>query len=271
MRIGIGVPTRNRPYHLPLLLSALLRQDHREWDLVIVNDWDREEDLLEHPKVTKLVGMMREQGHEVQIAKGIRRGPPFAHNIAMRSLSHDLILRIDDDQFPQPDFLTRLCEPFLQDSEGRIGAVGGVYPPVDYTISWAPAAERHRRNLSFAQPFLQLCWHKNNSWYLTDSLHSSFLYRREAVEKAGGFPECYSEAGSTEETDTSLRIRQAGYWLLVVTGAVAWHFMSETGGLRDLDRLEELRRSDDQVFKARFNGIDLWKVGGGMRLIARRD
>ncbi len=248
MRIGIGVPTRNRPYHLVLLLSALLRQTKEDWDLVIVNDWDDEANLEEDKKVRKLVGMMSERGHRVRIVRGVLLGPPFAHNIAMRNLDHELILRLDDDQLPEPDFLEKLCRPFENDIGGKIGAVGGVYPCLDLTLVGKDGREE----------CLQTSYHTKDACYSVEVLHSSFVYRRRVVEKIGKFPECYSAVGHREETDTSMRIKTAGYKLLVVTKAVAWHFMAD-GGVRDIPNHDELKKRDDAVFMKRFGRRPKWK------------
>jgi len=248
MRVGIGVPTRNRPYHVVLLLSALLRQTKRDWDLVLVNDWDDGKELIGNVKVRRLIGMMEEEGHDVRILRGVRLGPPFAHNMALHNLKHELILRLDDDQLPEPDFLERLCRPFDGDTEGEIGAVGGVYPCLDLTLVGKDGREER----------LQTSYHAEDTCYPVEVLHSSFLYRRRVLEEIGGFPECYSAVGHREETDTSMRIRMAGYKLLVVTRAVAWHFMAD-GGVRDIPDYDKLKRRDDAVFIRRFGRRPGWR------------
>jgi glycosyltransferase involved in cell wall biosynthesis len=59
-----------------------------------------------------------------------RQGLDFARNRAIEEARGEILVLADDDILVEPDWLSRLIEPFLQDRAGRIGAVGGEVIPV---------------------------------------------------------------------------------------------------------------------------------------------
>jgi len=58
----------------------------------------------------------------------------------------------------------------------------------------------------------------------------AMLIKREVIEKVGYFDEVYSPAYG-EDIDYSMRVRQAGYKLVVVPNAILWHKVSQSTGV----------------------------------------
>lgn len=260
MRIGIGIPTKDRPDYLAILLVCLLNQTWPQWDAVIVDDGGSP--LFNGASCWSLEVLLREvrrQGHAVEVIPGARQGPPQAHNLALQHLPHGLILRLDDDQAPCPDFLEKLCAAMHGDRADDVGAVGGVYPFLEEVRcfeDYPPQVQTQSFQAGF-DARVQCSLHRTAAVLEVRHLHSSYLYRRDVV-KQFGFPTCYSPVGHREETETSLRIRLAGYRLLVVTDAIAWHFKAPTGGIRSHCRVADLRAEDELVFRSRClaDGLD---------------
>jgi GT2 family glycosyltransferase len=229
------VPTRNRHPYLAILLSSLLSQTFTHWDLLIVNDGDsglREDSLLKG-----LFDIIEKKGHTINIISGPRKGPGHAHNLILANSSTSLILRVDDDVYLEPIYIEILYE-FIKKGE-RVGGVGGrvlnpkylTHPP-QFSMDW-------RGKMIYKDGhFIPYEYHRfppspEEKPYEADHLYAHFLYYKEVVEKAGGFPEVYSQMGRREETDTTLRMKMAGYRLFVLPRAIAWHLHSIFGGIRD--------------------------------------
>jgi len=235
-RIEIAIPTRGREQNLLMLLQALRCQTFQQWDLTIVDDNDDPALLRQSHTFNVMLNLMHMEGHLWHIIRGTRQGPHFAHNILLMSARHELVLRLDDDLVPSPDFVAKLLSPFSK-GDARVGAVGGVFPdprkPHMEDCFLTSPEMRATAEQNPMQSIRQRYLHKEPIIETTPALYSSFLYRRSALLEAGGFPTVYSPIGESEETDTTFRLYQKGYTLLVDQSAVAWHFYAPFGGIRD--------------------------------------
>ncbi len=253
MRIGIGIPTKNRPEYLAIILCCLLHQTHKEWDLVLVDDGD--DVPIDEQRNWQLQCLLREikrQGHTTAIIPGDQAGPPQAHSLALRHLQHEWVLRLDDDLMPEPNYIEKLCQALVYGDGQSLGAVGGIYPYLE-DVRYFEDYPLDVRSASLLERFdtkVQASLHRTARVFEVRHLYSSFLYRRELVERLG-FPTCYSELGHREETDISLRIRHSGFRLLVAADAIAWHFHAPGGGIRSFKDAARLREQDEVVFTQR--------------------
>jgi len=266
--VVVAIPTRDRPESLGRLLESIGRQSMLPQRIVIVDD-NREPGQVVAPRL----------GVPVDIIRGPRRGPAWAHQVALNYLSYgcggaapDLVLRLDDDLVLESrDFIERLWRVMRDRPE--VGAVGGVYPdaghpevkPVEYmggrgysvTIAGMLAGEDSAQFYRWDKARLVEAEH----------LYSSFMYRREAAVAVGGFATWYSAQAHREETDFTHRLHLAGWRVLVDTGAVARHERCARGGLRAVAR-EELRRADEMLFIERLRGGALVREAGLCRQAA---
>jgi GT2 family glycosyltransferase len=82
------------------------------------------------------------------------------------------------------------------------------------------------------------------------------FYRREAVIRAGGFPEHFK--AYFEDVDLSLRLRRLGHEIVHEPAAVVWHRVSSTYGKKPLRRvLEQQSCNEERVFWRNVGGRDL--------------
>ena len=63
-------------------------------------------------------------------------------------------------------------------------------------------------------------------------LRSSFLFRKSAWKKVGGYPDHLGQVSFREETIFSMKLLYAGYALLTDTSAKCWHSRCAEGGCR---------------------------------------
>lgn len=134
-------------------------------------------------------------GANVQVLRSGGRGPAAARNVGWRAARTPWVVFLDDDVVPQPGW----SQAVLQDlgdlpetagaSQGRIVVpLPADRPPTD--------AERNTAGLADAD------------WITAD-----IAYRREALDKTGGFDERFPRA-YREDADLALRVRLQGFTLV---------------------------------------------------------
>lgn len=259
-RIEIGIPTRNRPACLAMVLQALRTQTYQNWDLTLVDDND-DPLIPQQLIIQKLLWLLDMDGHRCRVIRGHIRGPHFAHNVVLASTDRPLILRLDDDLVPEANFLEVLYGTFIQYASQRpTGAVAGVYPSLrssrleDHLLTDAVQAtfSQYGPWESIQQRFI----HPHPASRQVSALYSSFLYERQALLQTGGFPLAYSRLAEKEETDTTLRLVIKGYSVIIEPSAVAWHFEAPSGGGRMTPAEKQpLFEADIALFQKRLQSL----------------
>ncbi len=266
--IAVAIPTKNRPSYLAVLLTSLLGQTYTNWTILINDQSDipvESDDTLKD-----LFTLIKKTGHDLKIIhteNGWER-----HQSAMEAVpdSIDLILRIDDDMLPEPDFLRNVLKPFYYFQDAPLAATGGLYPepkmnPVDLDVnltdsSWIPR---------FHEPTWKLqCHYYYNSPEILEVESMSggaICYRRGAIEDSGGWAiNGYSAQAFREESDLSARLVEKGYTMMVTTEALAWHLIAPSGGARNMLKTDKGNfvvsdrsgiESDERLFQSRIKEI----------------
>lgn len=231
--VTVGVPTRNRPFYLSILLSSLLSQSFTDWDLIVVNDGD--EDIEENHLLKGIFNIIRHKGYKLRIIPGPKAGPGQAHNVILTNSQNELIMRVDDDAYLNPNYI-EILHNFMRDEED-LGAVGGRFLNVYRLKTQYDQVNGEDRDWKGKIVFKDghFIPYEDHSLsderpYEADHLYASFLYKKRVATEVGGFPDVYSQMGRREETDTTIRMRMAGYRLYVVPQAIAWHIHSPFGG-----------------------------------------
>jgi glycosyltransferase involved in cell wall biosynthesis len=270
-RIGVQICTRDRPDYLAVLLTSLLRQTQKNWDLFLVDNSVKP--IQEHPLIQVIINRILNEGHRV---KYIRADPEIRDIGQLRNMALDADdcvwgCRCDDDSWLEPDYLELLYKFIqLKDLQGSykelipggktikveghgVGAVGGLVPFMWMEKTFMPPREK----INVINEFYDLegesdqCYFYNGVDYMeADHLRSSFMYWNEVAKKIR-HPEVYGKTGYREETDFSYRIKLAGYKLFVVPDAICWHLVSPYGGGRDENT--DIRAGNIYTFKKRMD------------------
>jgi GT2 family glycosyltransferase len=238
-RIAVAIPTKNRPSYLAALLASLTCQTFEDWALVINDSSDSP--VEKHATIHDLLTLIRARGYAAQI---IRTESGWdRHQRAMDAVPPDieLILRVDDDVMLTPRFLEDVQKPFRIFADRPVAAVGGCtpeahLPALDLDLqltdeNWAPTID---------EPSWRLQGHHYTAREVLEVeslLGHAICYRRSALTAVGGWAvEGYSHHAFREETDACMRLRAAGYELLVTTEALAWHLYAPGGGSRTIEK-----------------------------------
>jgi len=226
-RVLCYVCTKDRFFTtLPMTITSLVLQTRVPDNLIIYEDGEHK-DLNEVPYYKYLFETLAMKGCSVWMQYEAGKGQNVLDQKANMEKGYDLVFRFDDDEVAEHDVLERLLKYFDNDTEKKIGAVGGF---VGGPFFGKEMATGKLQNI-FSEPSAQ--WHNGDS--VSDTvhhLHSSFLYRPGIVNL---HPEL--SAGSHRgETIFSASLKRAGYKLIVDTSIKTWHYRS-AGGIRSHDSL----------------------------------
>jgi len=130
-----------------------------------------------------------------------------SRNIGICMAQGDVVVFIDDDAIPEPEWLTQLAEPYADPAVGAVGGLVFNYTGYDFQYKYCLVDRFGNADLSVAGPTPHLCFPKSYRFPHLLGCNSSF--RRSALLDIGGFDEEYDYF--LDETDVCLRIIDAGY------------------------------------------------------------
>lgn len=208
--VDVLIPTRNRPSELAVTLAGLAAQDGPAFRLV-VSDQSDESAAWENGPVKAVLRILRAQGTRIELVRHLpRRGLAEHRQFLLEMAEADKALFLDDDVWLEPGALARMSEALDELDCGFVGMapqglsfLGDRRP--SQTSGFAPwqgpvtpeqvrpqRAEFQRwplhnaANLSHLSAELGL---QRGQWipYKVAWIGGCTLYRRQALEEAGGF------------------------------------------------------------------------------------
>jgi glycosyltransferase involved in cell wall biosynthesis len=195
---SIVVPCFNAEKTIVRCLEACLSQDYPDLEIIFVDDGSSDSTL---PTLRTYDG--------ITVLAQDNQGPAAARNLGWRSSSGEIICFTDSDCLPNPRWVSRLVEHYI---DSPVGAVGGSYDIVNPESWLARCIHEEIRQRHLAMP--------KQVGYL-GSFNVS--YARTALEQTGGFDDGFRRA-SAEDNDLSYRVAKLGYTLLFdVDNCVAHH------------------------------------------------
>jgi ADP-heptose:LPS heptosyltransferase len=276
MKVEIVVPTKDRYPNLSLLLWSLVEQTYTDWDLTVIDDSEKREDIREIGYITPILRRMEKEGRQWKVLYGDRKGPHWSHQKGLESARHSLIWRIDDDEIADSNCLQELVDTINFDK--KIGAVGPIVldPSVDPNLEYLPLGyqsfKRYQGKVDeYGANFGEHQWRRHPDDELQDvqHLYSSFLYKKSDADKIGGYDLEYDLPGHREETDFTLRLWKTGISLVVNPKALVWHLRSQTGGIRSFNDNSLWANCQERFirkfnFKTGKNQEKVFKIFGGL-------
>ena len=270
MRILIDVSTKNRAGILARCLAALTTQTFQDFDVLIMDDSDSNQQVEDRPIVQEWISRLRLH-HKVWLQAGSGISQAHNHNVPLYDdefLEYKWILRLDDDVVLNATALYYL--EALGTASIGCAAVGGLYfeneEGVPFSDRDVPSAEMWDEHIELQgeisdkyhpSNWPQRLYHWNRKsnkhipYWEAQALYSACLYNADAMRAAGGWPECYSPGvAHMEEIDGTFRLHRAGHKLFVIPWVTAQHLKS-SGGIRTNDDWEEKQMLDFQVWAKR--------------------
>lgn len=103
-KISVIIPAYNVKDHIWGCLSSLERQTHKNLEVILINDGstDQTEDIIKK--------YMKESRLEIHYFSQTNHGQAYTRNFGTRQAAGEYIAYIDSDDYPDPDYLSRLYE-----------------------------------------------------------------------------------------------------------------------------------------------------------------
>jgi GT2 family glycosyltransferase len=216
-RITVILPTFRRPAGLASALGGLAEQDDPglPWELVVIDNDDppgAEPVFAAHGEAV---------GAPARLVRESRRGSAHARNRGIAEATGEIIVMLDDDVRPQPEWLKGLVEPIVR---RRAEATGGrvILDPSVPRPAWfdEPGIGGYLTHLDHGPAERELA---PSEIVLT----ANAAFRTEDLRRTGGFDPALGPRGRTQlvNDDTLLlrRIRSVGGRVRYVPGATVVH------------------------------------------------
>ena len=175
----------------------LLNLDYPDYEIIVVNDGSTDET----PKIVKRDG--------IKVIDKKNGGLSAARNTGFQAANGEIVAYIDDDAYPDREWLKYLVSDFIgRDSVG----VGGpnLTPPGDGDI-----AECIAHAPGGPLPVLM------TDWKAEHIPGCNMAFYKKTLEKLGGFDPIYTAAG--DDVDFCWRVIESGDWISYNPSAAVWH------------------------------------------------
>lgn len=260
----IIVCVHNALEDVKICLSSVIRHTRPPYRILIVDDGSADETREFLAQWTHEQGVQRIRHEQA-------RGYTCAANAGLRASTADLVVLLNSDTQVTPLWLDRMAA--CAGSDPRIGLVG----PLSNAASWQSVPAILDANGD---------WHENplpadcslNEWALLIGRQSAYAYpqvpflngfclmiKRTVLEQVGLFDEKHFGRGYGEENDYAVRVRHAGWSLVIADDAYVQHRQSRSYSHEKRKRLA----TEAQDTLNRLHGPDTFTKGCGILLSDR--
>jgi glycosyltransferase involved in cell wall biosynthesis len=208
--VVVIVAARNEARHLLPCLESLLTAAKGEAEIIIVDDSSTDES----PEI------LRSFTPRIRIVQGEGRGPGRARNLALAASSRPWVAFTDADCIVPKEWLTTLKNG-IRACPDSVSSIGGGQA----VSSLAGAAERLIGEFFQAAGFVSNYIHEGSLRTVLHNPTCNVLYRRRALEAAGGFDE---SLWPCEDLDLDLRLKKTGFRALYQPGVFVEHRRPES-------------------------------------------
>jgi GT2 family glycosyltransferase len=196
-RVSVIVCSYNGASTIRDCCEALTRLSYPTYEVIVVDDGSTDD-------TAAIAGQ-----YDVVLIRTENRGLSNARNIGLAAATGEIVAYIDDDAYPDPEWLTYLAATFLNTSHVGIG--GPNLPPtgkrpIAECVAQAPGGPVHVLITDREAEHIPGC---------------NMAFRRDALEAIGGFDPRFRTAG--DDVDVCWRLRERGWTLGFHPGALVWH------------------------------------------------
>ncbi|MBM3210683.1 glycosyltransferase [Candidatus Poribacteria bacterium] len=200
MNASVIVPAYNAEKVIKRCLDALLNQttSKNDYEVIVVDDGSRD----------KTAQIIRSYSN-VRLIQQPNRGPAYARNEGARQALGRIIVFVDSDCEPEPNWLYEMLKPFNQDD---IVAVKGAYKTKQKSLI------ARFNQFEFEYKYVKLA--RNKYIDFVDSYSAAFL--KPVFDELKGFDTRFPTA-SSEDADLSFRLAKKGSKMVFNPDAIVYH------------------------------------------------
>jgi O-antigen biosynthesis protein len=201
-RISVVLCSYNGQRYIEESLSALGRLNYPDYEVIVVDDGSTD--------ATAEIAAR----HPVRLIRTENRGLSSARNTGLSAATGEIVAYIDDDAYPDPDWLMRLAMAFR---EGEYAGVGGpnIAPPgesfIAQCVAHAPGGPIHVLLSDREAEHIPGC---------------NMAFRKAQLEQIGGFDPQFRVAG--DDVDVCWRVQAQGWKLGFCPSATVFHHRRTT-------------------------------------------
>ncbi|MFH1138722.1 MAG: glycosyltransferase [Pseudomonadota bacterium] len=173
-RITVILPTFNRADYLAEAVGSVLRQTRADWELLVINDGGRD------------VGPLALASGDPRVfyhAFSENRGKAACCNFGLRAARGEYVAYLDDDDLWRPHHLDVLART-LDERPAAAGAYSDLY-----CVNYVEDETRKRRIPVTKAIKASRDFNREAMWGVNLALHVSFMHRKEAAFRVGGYDE----------------------------------------------------------------------------------
>jgi len=247
MSISVIVPAYNAMADLPNLLDSLLYQNHKDFEVIVVDDCSED-------STVKIV-----ESYDyplIQLTKN--HGPAYCRNIGAKKARGEILVFTDSDCTVEPSWLEHIQNHFCKDEAeaamGRLVLLPSTYLGNSISALGFPAGGA----LGFDK-----IW-KVDSEGLTNSLSScNCAIRKNIFWQVGGFDESFPFPGG-EDTLLAYNLKKRAYRIKYCSDIVVYHKPRES--LRDFVKWQFRRGISSYIFSKKvhnrvsFGTLRIWST-----------
>ena len=196
-RISVVVCTYNGAPTIRNCFEGLTKLDYPNFEVIVVNDGSTDKTAV----ITKEYGF--------RLISTENQGLSNARNTGLKAATGEIVAYIDDDAFPDPDWLKYLAATFLATDCAGVGGPN-IPPPNDGKIADcianAPGGPMHVLLSDQEAEHIPGC---------------NMAFKKDRLKAINGCDSQYRAAG--DDVDLCWRIQQCGWWLAFAPAAMVWH------------------------------------------------
>lgn len=222
-RASVVLATRGRPASLPVTIDSLLRSDHPDFDVVVVDNSPSD------ARTAQLIAERYADDPRVRLVAEPRPGLSYARNRGLRTAPADVVAFTDDDVTVRPSWLRRISAEF---TDPTVTCVTGLVEPVELESLWqwwfecaagfGRGFERRLYNLTAAPDDSPLFPYQMGVY----GTGASMALRRSSLPRGWEFDEALgagSPAAGGEDLDLFLDVLTLGGTLVYQPAALVHH------------------------------------------------
>jgi GT2 family glycosyltransferase len=200
--ISVVICTYNGSKTIKEALTALQDLSYLNYEVIVVNDGSTD-------KTLEIISAF-----DVKIIDSVNMGLSYARNLGLKAVQGEIVAYLDDDAFPDPDWLWYLADMFNTTSYAAIGGPN-IEPEgagfISSCINHTPGTPTHILISDHEAEHIPGC---------------NMAFRKDWLLKIGGFDACFRIAG--DDVDICWRIQEAGGKIGFAAGAFVWHHRRNT-------------------------------------------
>ena len=251
------IVSKDRPNEIFGLLQSIRTQTYKDYDVFIMDDRSGVQ-YTQYHFIQCIINQLKLEGHNViiwrnDIPYGVTRLRQIVVEKILKYSDCDSLLRLDDDNLLQSDYIERLVKCLEQGYD----IASGLVPPCGTPFI--------KRETKYVKPFIgdirlndkgEIVHFDDNCGmeYMTKEIIPSVTFRsmaliRREVHENVKYEDNIGFCSFREEQFFSFRAILAGYKLCVDTGVVAYHLNTPSGGERTQQYYDGLQKNNELLNK----------------------